>query len=110
MAYDEQLAERVRDELAGEGNLTERRMFGGLALMIEGNMAVGVSGQGGLMLRVPPEQTAELAERPGASAMVMQGREAKGWLRVEAGAVADDEALRRWVGIGLAHVRTLPPK
>ncbi len=110
MAYDEGLAARVRDELAGEPGTTERRMFGGLAFLLEGHMAVAVSGQGGLMLRVPPDRLDELLAEPGAGPMVMRGREMTGWLRVEADAVAEDDVLARWVAVGRDVVRTLPPK
>ncbi|QIK67314.1 TfoX/Sxy family protein [Nocardioides sp. HDW12B] len=110
MAYDEALAARVRDELAGEPGSTEKRMFGGLAFLLGGHMAVAVSGAGGLMLRVPPERLDELLAEPGAGPMVMRGREMTGWMRVEADAVTDDEVLARWVGVGRDHVRTLPPK
>lgn len=110
MAYDEGLAARVRDELAGEPGVAERRMFGGLAFLIGGHMAVAVSGQGGLMLRVPPDRLDELLAEPGAGPMVMRGREMTGWMRVDADAVTDDEVLARWVAVGRDHVRTLPAK
>ena len=82
MAYDEALADRVRALLAGEPNLTEKRMFGGLAFLIGGNMSVSVSGQGGLLLRCEPVETADLVEEPHASTAVMRGRAMEGWLRV----------------------------
>ncbi len=110
MAYDETLAARVRDELAGEPGMTEKRMFGGLAFLLDRHMAVAVSGQGGLMARVPPDRTDELAARPGAAPMEMKGRAMSGWLRVDAGHLADDAVLAEWVSIGRAFVRTLPPK
>lgn len=110
MAYDEGLAARVRDELAGDPGVVEKRMFGGLAFLLGGHMAVAVSGAGGLMLRVPPERLDELLAEPGAGPMVMRGREMTGWMRVDADHVADDEVLARWVAIGRDHVRTLPPK
>jgi hypothetical protein len=110
MAYDEALAERVREIVAIEAGLTEIRMFGGLAFLLGGHMAVAVSGQGGLLLRVEPEATAALAREPDAGPWVMRGRELIGWLRVEAEGVASDDALRRWVGIGVDYARSLPPK
>lgn len=109
MAYDEALAERVRDELGGEP-VAERRMFGGLAFLLGGHMAVAVSGEGGLMVRVPPDRTDDLAARPGAAPMEMKGRAMSGWLRVDAAALGDDAALAEWVGVGRDFVRTLPPK
>ena len=85
-------------------------MFGGLAFLIGGNMAVGVSGQGGLMIRCDPDETEALLEEPGAQPFEMRNKGMKGWLRVEAGAVEDDDALRTWVARGAAYARSLPPK
>ena len=110
MAYDEDLAARIRDELAGEPGVTEKRMFGGLAFLIGGHMAVAASGQGGVMVRVPPERSEELVAGSAAEPMVMKGRPMTGWLRVSSEAVADDADLATWVGIGRDFVRTLPPK
>ena len=110
MAYDEDLADRIRAEVAGEKNLTEMKMFGGLAFLIGGHMAVAASGQGGLMLRCDPDESAELVKEPGVSRMEMRGREMDGWLRVTSAAVADDEALQRWVDVGTSYAATLPPK
>jgi hypothetical protein len=104
MAYDEDLANRVRELLAAE-TYTEKRMFGGLAFLIGGHMAVTVSGQGGLMVRCAPEQTDELVAREHAGPFVMRGRELSGWLRVE-----DAGDLRPWVEIGVAYARSLPAK
>jgi hypothetical protein len=104
MAYDEDLANRVRELLAAE-SYTEKRMFGGLAFLIGGHMAVAVSGQGGLMVRCAPEQTDELMAREHAGPVVMRGRELSGWLRVE-----DAGDLRPWVEIGVAYARSLPAK
>jgi hypothetical protein len=104
MAYDEDLANRVRELLAAE-TYTEKRMFGGLAFLIGGHMAVAVSGQGGLMVRCAPEQTDELMAREHAGPFVMRGRELSGWLRVE-----DAGDLRPWVEIGVAYARSLPAK
>lgn len=110
MAYDEELAERVRAEVAGDQAMTEMRMFGGLAFLVGGHMAVAVSGQGGLMLRCDPDETEALLAERGAGPMVMRGKEMRGWLRVDADAVEDDEALRTWVQRGTAYARSLPPK
>lgn len=110
MAYDEELAERIRAAVADERGVTEQRMFGGLAFLLGGHMAVAASGQGGLLLRCPPERSTELTAQPLVEQMVMRGREMEGWLRVDAAAVEEDDDLRRWVGIGVAYARSLPPK
>jgi TfoX/Sxy family transcriptional regulator of competence genes len=110
VAYDEALAERIRGLLAGEDDVTEKRMFGGLAFLIGGNMSVSVSGQGGLLLRCEPEQTAALVEEPHASTAVMRGRAMEGWLRVTADGVQTDEELQKWVTRGVSYARSLPPK
>jgi hypothetical protein len=110
MTYDEDLAARLRDELAGEPGLTERRMFGGLAFLLGGHMAVAASGQGGLMVRVPPERSEELVAGSAAEPMVMKGRPMAGWLVLPTDAVTDDAELARWVAVGRDFVRTLPPK
>lgn len=110
MAYDEELADRLRETLAGEDALSEKKMFGGLAFLLDGHMAVAASGQGGLLLRVDPAQTEALVRPPHVSRFVMRGREMNGWLRVDAPAIASDADLRRWVGHGVSYVRTLPPK
>ena len=110
MAYDEELAARIRRLLAAESGVTEQRMFGGLAFLIGGHMAVAASGQGGLMVRVPPEETDALAAEPHARRFEMRGREMQGWLRVDAEGVAGDSELEPWVRRGVAHVRSLPPK
>ena len=110
MAYDEDVAARIRDILAPERGLSEKRMFGGLAFLLDGHMAVAVSGQGGLLLRIDPARSDELSATPHVGRMVMRGREMDGWLRVEEQAVNTDEQLAEWVGLGVAFVRTLPPK
>ena len=110
MAYDEDLANRIRELLGDEPGVTEQRMFGGLAFLVGGNMAVAASGQGGLMVRVDPEQTDALVAKPGAARMVMRGREMDGWLRVGAEAVRTKRGLAPWVARGLAYARSLPPK
>jgi TfoX/Sxy family transcriptional regulator of competence genes len=110
VAYDEDLAERIRERVAGEDGLTEKRMFGGLAFLINGNMAVSASGQGGMLLRVDPAQTEELVRAPHARRFEMRGREMDGWLRVDVEALETDDALRTWVDHGVAYARSLPAK
>ena len=110
MAYDEDLANRVRELIAVESGLDEKKMFGGLAFLIDGNMAVGVSGQGGLMARVHPDETQALMARPHARPFEMRGREMKGWLRVDPEGVRTKRQLEPWVRRGVAYARSLPPK
>ncbi|HKC29897.1 MAG TPA: TfoX/Sxy family protein [Jatrophihabitans sp.] len=110
MAYDEDLADRVRQCVGSQPGLTEKRMFGGLAFLINGNMAVSASGQGGLLLRVDPQQTASLVRAPDVGRFQMRGREMDGWLRVDASAVQTDDSLREWVAHGVEYARALPPK
>jgi TfoX/Sxy family transcriptional regulator of competence genes len=110
MAYDEDLADRLRVELGGRRGVTEKKMFGGLAFLIGGHMAVSASSQGGLLLRVDPQQTATLAAEPHAAPFVMRGREMDGWLRVEPAGLDTEEQLRRWVELGVAYASALPPK
>lgn len=110
MAYDEQLAQRIRDLIGDEDGLSEKKMFGGLAFLIGGNMSVSASGQGGLLLRCEPAQTADLVQEPHASTAVMRGRAMEGWLRVDAEGVQSDEALRKWVVRAIAYARSLPAK
>lgn len=110
MAYDEDLANRVRELLGGQPGIDEKRMFGGLAFLVNGNMSVAVSGQGGLLVRVPREDTDKLAGRAHVSPMVMAGREARGWLRVDPDGVQTKRQLHSWVTRGVDHARSLPPK
>ncbi|ORW95846.1 RNA methyltransferase [Mycobacterium sp. IEC1808] len=110
MAYDEDLANRIRELLGSERGVEEKRMFGGLAFLINGNMSVAASGQGGLLVRVPPEETDKLLKRAHVGPMVMGGREARGWLRVEAGGVGTKRQLQDWVAKGVGYARGLPPK
>ena len=110
VAYDEELANRIRDLLAGEAGLTEKKMFGGLAFMIGGNMAVAASGQGGLLVRVDPEESDSLVATTTASPMEMRGRQMQGWLRVEADDVREDSELAAWVDRGATYARSLPAK
>jgi TfoX/Sxy family transcriptional regulator of competence genes len=110
MGYDVQLADRIRETVQGEPGLSERRMFGGLAFLVNGNMAVAASGQGGLLLRVDPAQTESLVDEQHVRRMEMRGREMDGWLRVDADVVGTDEELQHWVARGLGYARSLPPK
>ena len=110
MAYDEDLANRIRELMAGEPGVTEQAMFGGLAFLIGGNMSVAASGQGGLMVRADPEDTDALAAKPHAERFEMRGRPMKGWLRVDADGVRTKRQLEPWVRRGVAYARSLPPK
>ena len=102
MAYDEDLAERIRELIAGEAGLTEMRMFGGLAFLIDGNMSVAVSGQGGLMVRVDPAETDALVAKPHARPFEMRGRPMEGWLRVDSEGLRTKRQLEPWVKRGVA--------
>ncbi len=110
MAYDEDLADRVRELVAAEKGVDEKRMFGGLAFLINGNMSVAVSGNGGLMVRVPPDETDKLLTRPHVEPMVMAGRETRGWLRVSVAGVRTKRQLQPWVSRGVDYAKALPPK
>jgi TfoX/Sxy family transcriptional regulator of competence genes len=110
MAYDEDIADRLREMLAGEPNLTEQKMFGGLAFLINGNMAVAASGQGGVLVRVDPAESDELVARTSAHPMEMRGRPMQGWLRVDAEDVATEDQLGEWASRGTAYARSLPAK
>jgi len=110
MAHDDVLAGRIRELLGEEARITEMRMFGGLAFLADGQMAVAVSGQGGLMVRVDPGKTDALLAEQGARVFEMRGRPLDGWVRVDAGAVETADALAAWVRRGLAYARGLPPK
>jgi hypothetical protein len=110
VAYDEALAERIRGLLAGERGLTEQKMFGGLAFLIGGNMAIAASGQGGLLVRVDPAQSEALVSTSNASLMEMGGRQLRGWLRVGAEDVRTKRRLAKWVELGATYARSLPPK
>jgi hypothetical protein len=110
VAYDEDLANRIRELVAQETGVVEMRMFGGLAFLIAGNMAVSASGQGGLLLRCDPAETEALVGKPHASRFEMRGRAMDGWLRVEPEGVASKRQLERWVARGVAYARALPPK
>ena len=110
MAYDEALAERIRALVAGEQGLTEKEMFGGLAFLIGGNMAIAASGQGGLLVRVDPADSDKLVATTSAEVMVMRGRAMDGWLRVASADVATKGELAKWVKRGVSFARSLPAK
>jgi TfoX/Sxy family transcriptional regulator of competence genes len=110
VAYDEDLAHRIREMIGGVPSLTEKRMFGGLAFLIGGNMSVSVSGQGGLLLRIDPADTETLLGKPFARPFVMRGREMGGWLRIDAEGVRTKRQLERWVTHGVSYAQSLPPK
>jgi TfoX/Sxy family transcriptional regulator of competence genes len=110
VAYDEDLADRIRELVAGEKRLTEQKMFGGLAFLIGGNMAVAASGQGGILVRVDPAASDKLVSTTKAQPMVMRGRSMDGWLRVDAESVRQKRQLAAWVDRGVTYARSLPPK
>jgi TfoX N-terminal domain len=110
VAYDEVLAERIRDLLAGEPGLTEQKMFGGLAFLIGGNMAIAASGQGGVLVRVDPERSDALIATTNARLMEMRGRQMQGWLRVDSEDVRTKRQLAKWVSLGATYARSLPAK
>lgn len=110
MSYDEGLAARIRELVQGEGGLTEQKMFGGIAFLIGGNMAVSASGQGGLLVRVDPAASDELVATTPARLMEMRGRAMRGWLRVDTEHVRTKRELARWVAMGTAYARSLPAK
>ena len=110
VAYDEDLAYRIRELLAGESGISEMRMFGGLAFLVAGHMAVAASGRGGLMVRVDPATSDTLAGSPHAARMEMRGRPMDGWLRIEAEGVRTKRGLEPWVRRGVGYARSLPPK
>jgi len=110
VSYDQDLADRIRELIAGEAGVTEKQMFGGLAFLIGGNMAVAASGQGGVLVRVDPDETDTLAAKPHAGPMVMRGRDMQGWLRVGAEGVRTRRELEPWVKRGVTYARSLPPK
>jgi TfoX/Sxy family transcriptional regulator of competence genes len=110
VAYDEDLADRIRELVVGEPDVSEQRMFGGIAFLVRGKMSVAASGRGGLMVRVDPEDTDELLAKPHAQPFVMRGRAMQGWLRVDAEGVRTKRQLEPWVRRGVAYARALPSK
>jgi TfoX/Sxy family transcriptional regulator of competence genes len=110
MAYDEELAARIRELVAAESNLTEQKMFGGLAFLIGGNMAVAASGQGGVLVRVDPARSDTLVATTNARVMEMRGRPMRGWLRVDPEDLRSKRQLAKWVELGTTYARSLPVK
>jgi TfoX/Sxy family transcriptional regulator of competence genes len=110
MAYDEALAGRIRELLASEPDITEKKMFGGLAFLARGNLAISASSQGGALVRVDPAQSEDLVPTGEASVAVMRGQPMPGWLRVDTEHLGTEAELARWVEIGSAYARSLPPK
>jgi len=110
VAYDEELAARIRALVEGETALTEKKMFGGLAFLVGGNMAVAASSHGGVMVRVDPAESDALVAQTPARVVEMRGRPMPGWLYLEVGDVADDAELATWVERGTSYARTLPSK
>jgi TfoX/Sxy family transcriptional regulator of competence genes len=110
VAYDDELADRMRELLGAESDLTEKKMFGGLAFLIGGNMAVAASSQGGVLVRVDPAQSERLVATTNARLMEMRGRRMHGWLRVDLEDVRTKRQLARWVEVGATYARSLPAK
>jgi TfoX/Sxy family transcriptional regulator of competence genes len=110
VAYDEELAERIRAVLGSEAGVTEQKMFGGLAFLVRGNMAVAASGEGGVLVRVDPAESDTLVETTGARVMEMRGRQMRGWLRVAPEDLRAEDELATWVERGTGYARSLPPK
>jgi hypothetical protein len=110
MAYDEELADRIRDLVGDEPGLTEQKMFGGLAFLIGGNMAIAASGQGGILVHTDPEASDGLVETTDAYLMEMRGKQMRGWLRVDSEQVTTEPTLAKWVEVGTSYARSLPAK
>jgi TfoX/Sxy family transcriptional regulator of competence genes len=110
VAYDEDFADRIRELIGEEARLTEQKMFGGLAFLVGGNMAVAASGRGGLLVRADPDAGDKLVASTPAEPMVMKGRPMTGWLRVDSEHVRTKRQLARWVEVGASHARSLPVK
>ncbi len=110
MVYDERLAERIRELLPEDADVAEMKMFGGLAFLVGGNMAVAASGQGGVMVRVDPRDSDRLVATSNARPVEMRGRPMQGWLRVDTEEVRTKRQLAKWVDLGTTYARSLPPK
>ena len=110
MAYDEDLANRIRELIADTADVGEKKMFGGLAFLVGGHMAVAASGEGGVLVRVEPDETDALLEKPHARPFEMRGRAMEGWLRIGPEGVRTKRQLEPWVRRGVAYARSLPPK
>jgi TfoX/Sxy family transcriptional regulator of competence genes len=110
VAYDEDLADRIRAQVATQRGVTEKKMFGGLAFLVGGNMAIAASGQGGVLVRVDPEESDRLVRTTKAEVAVMRGRPMPGWLRVAGADVRTKPQLAKWVELGTGYARSLPVK
>jgi TfoX/Sxy family transcriptional regulator of competence genes len=110
MAYDVELAARIRELVAKEPGVTEQKMFGGLAFLVHGNMAVAASSEGGALVRVDPAQSDAIVAGSSARPMEMRGRQMKGWLRLDVETLRTERELAKWVALGTAYARSLPPK
>lgn len=110
MAYDEELAERIRKLIGKKDGMSEKKMFGGLAFLVDGNMSVAASGQGGLLVRINPDQSDKLLATTKAEIMEMRGHGMPGWLRVNSADVKSDSELKRWVDLSISYAGKLPPK
>lgn len=110
MAYDEDLTQRIRTLVATRSGLSEKKMFGGLAFLVGGNLAVAASGRGGILVRVGPERSDQLVATTAASVAVMRGRPMPGWLRVDADDLGTARQLRKWVDLGVGFTQSLPAK
>jgi hypothetical protein len=110
VAYDEELANRIREALQGQAGVSEKRMFGGLAFLVNGHLAVSASRQGGLLLRIDPARGQALVTSRHAAPFVMRGHELDGWLRIDPAGLTTQRALARWVGLGVDYARSLPPR
>jgi TfoX/Sxy family transcriptional regulator of competence genes len=110
VAYDEDLADRIRALIATERGVTEKKMFGGLAFLVGGNMAIAASGQGGILVRVGPDRSDRLVATTKAEVAVMRGRPMPGWLRVAGDDVRTKPQLAKWAKLGTAYARSLPAK
>ncbi len=110
MAYDQELAGRIRQLIGPDPELTEKKMFGGLAFLIRGNMAIAASSEGGAMVRVDPGQSDALVATTKATLMNMRGRDMPGWLRISSDDLRSDDEIGPWVEIGVGYARSLPPK
>jgi TfoX/Sxy family transcriptional regulator of competence genes len=110
VAYDEELAARIRELVSGGSGVTEKRMFGGLAFLVHGNMAIAASGQGGALVRCDPDDADALVATTAAEPMEMRGRELRGWLRIPSEELRTREGLAPWADIAVTYARTLPVK
>jgi TfoX/Sxy family transcriptional regulator of competence genes len=110
VAYDEDLANRLRELLGDEDGISEQKMFGGLAFLIHGNMSVSASGRGGLLVRIDPAETDAALARPHVALMKMGGRSMDGWITVAPEGLKTKRELASWVKRGVGYARTLPPK